>query len=111
MSALIDDNTPHLIGWHDSHCASAAVLSRSGRILYAAAEERFTKNKLQKGCPSKTLQDIGKRFPQDQARRCYVDMPLPAKVARNCGLLLSSRLKGLNTARSATGQSRCTTPR
>ncbi len=49
------DPKPHVLGWHDSHCASVALLSRDGRILYAAAEERFTKRKLQKGFPANTF--------------------------------------------------------
>ena len=101
MNSPQADNTPHVLGWHDSHCAGAAILSRDGRILYAAAEERFTGRKLQKGYPARTFDDISGRFNVPDIMTCYADMPLPAKAARNIGLLCNTWKKGLNTSKSA----------
>ncbi len=95
------DLAAHAIGWHDSHCASAALVSPEGRVLFAAAEERFTKRKMQKGPPSAALEDIRRRFGALDAIRCYTDLPLPAKIARNAGLVWNSLRRGLNCSKSA----------
>ncbi len=90
-----------VLGWHDSHCASVALCSHDGRILYAAAEERFTKRRLQKGFPAKAFEDVDGRFDLWGVERCYADLPLGAKVARNAGLLLDSWRRGHNTPKTA----------
>ena len=100
MSTFPSENAPRVLGWHDSHCASAAVVDGQGRVLYAAAEERFTKRKLQKGYPAAVLQDVADRFRARRLSACYCDMPLPVKVCRNAGLLFNSHRRGLNTAKS-----------
>ncbi|MBF0146118.1 MAG: carbamoyltransferase [Magnetococcales bacterium] len=89
-------------GWHDSHCASAVLVDQSGKVLFAAAEERYTKKKLQKGMPRQSMADLAARFPEKIAHSpvCYVDMPLVPKVMRNLELVLSSRVAGLNTSKS-----------
>lgn len=92
---------PHVIGWHDSHCASAALLAPDGRILYAAAEERFTKHKMQKGRPDAVLSGIDRRCGGPSPIRCYTDLPLAAKVGRNAGLVWNSFRRRLNCSKSA----------
>jgi carbamoyltransferase len=95
------ESDAHVLGWHDSHGASAAVLSRSGRILYAASEERFTKQKLQKGHPAQTLADIASRFDRKPVSTCYTDMPLMAKSARNASLVWNSWRNNRSTYKTA----------
>ncbi len=95
-----DRKAPHVIGWHDSHGASAAVLSSDGAILYAAAEERFTKRKLQKGYPEATLADIRNRFGSMPMIHGYQDMPLAAKALRNAGLKWTTWWNGRNCEKS-----------
>lgn len=102
MNTLSADNAPHTLGWHDSHCASAVLLARDGRILYAAAEERFTKRKLQKGYPAHVMRDIATRFNDPRVATAYTDMPLSEKIVRNAGLVWNSRRNGLNCAKSTT---------
>ncbi len=94
--------TPCALGWHDSHNASAAALSRDGHILYAAAEERFTKRKLQKGTPVRVFNDFDQRFKLDGLLRCYTDLPLGTKIARNAGLAWNTFRNGLNSAKTLT---------
>ncbi len=94
------NHKPQVLGWHDSHSASVALLSQTGEILYAAAEERFTRNKLQKGTPVHALNDMDQRFQKPAVSRCYTDLPLGAKIARNAGLAWNTWRKGLNSAKS-----------
>ncbi len=94
------ESKPAAIGWHDSHSASVAAVTSQGHILFAAAEERYTKKKLQKGHPGHALTDLQSRFNIEQADRCYVDQPPMAKWKRNLGLLWSSRRNGLNCEKS-----------
>ena len=94
------EDEPAVLGWHDSHCASAALLSGDGRVLYAAAEERFSKRKLHKGYPARVLADIGRRFGAGGLTVCYADLPALAKAGRHLGLIWNSRQKGLNSQES-----------
>ena len=87
-------------GWHDSHSASAALVDGSGRVLFAAAEERYTKKKLQKGRPHQAMADLAKRFPGMSFPVCYVDMPLGPKITRNLELVTNSLVKGLNSSKN-----------
>ncbi|MEE9296034.1 MAG: carbamoyltransferase C-terminal domain-containing protein [Phycisphaerae bacterium] len=95
-----DIKTP-VLGWHDSHNAGAALVAPDGRILYAAAEERFTRKKLQKGYPQATIEDITSRFNLESYRTCYADMPLGRKIARNAGLVLNTWRNRLNSPKTA----------
>ncbi len=94
------ENELLVLGWHDSHCASAAVVADDGRILYAAAEERFIKKKSYKGYPARALRDATEQFDRHSLDVCYSDMSLPAKVRRNTALLWNTRRRSLNTAKS-----------
>lgn len=106
MNTESSDNLPHTLGWHDSHCASAALLSRDGRILHAVAEERFTKRKLQKGYPVHAMEDIATRFSDPRVATGYTDMHLPDKIARNAGLVWNSMRHGLNCSKTTVGLAR-----
>jgi carbamoyltransferase len=75
-------------------------VASDGRPLYAAAEERFTKKKLQKGFPRLALADLGDRHGTVERGACYVDLPLGRKIARNLDLILNSWAKGLNCDKS-----------
>ncbi len=90
-----------MIGYHDSHSASAALVASDGRPLYASAEERFSKRKLQKGYPSGAIADLRRRFDVLDSQVCYVDLPLGAKVSRNAELVWNSWAKRLNCEKSA----------
>ncbi|MBF0109315.1 MAG: carbamoyltransferase [Magnetococcales bacterium] len=91
-----------VVGWHDSHCASSVLVDDSGRIVFASAEERYTKKKLQKGMPRLSMADLRRRFPSFSAGAptCYVDMPLLPKMGRNLELVVRSRIRGHNTSKS-----------
>lgn len=94
------DARPHVIGWHDSHSAAAALIDPDGRILYAAAEERYTKRKMQKGFPAAALTDIHNRFGRLQPTHCYTDLPLASKTRRHAGLLWNSVRRRRNCDKS-----------
>ncbi|MBF0424068.1 MAG: carbamoyltransferase [Magnetococcales bacterium] len=102
METMADNRSKQVIGWHDSHCASAVLVDGDGRVLFAAAEERYTKKKLQKGRPRWSMADLERYFPQSVSHVpvCYVDMPLGAKTARNLALVTNSFFKRLNTSKS-----------
>jgi carbamoyltransferase len=100
VSQPVTERRPLVLGWHDSHCASAAVVADDGHVLYAAAEERFTKKKLYKGYPATALRDATERFEKHDLDVCYCDMSLPSKVRRNAALLWNTRRQRLNTAKS-----------
>ncbi len=44
----------YILGIHDSHCATAALL-KDGKLVAAASEERFTRNKNQTGFPFRAV--------------------------------------------------------
>lgn len=96
----VDPGTPAL-GWHDSHGASAALVASDGRIVFAAAEERYSRKKLQKGFPMFAMEDLRRRCPCAEAPVCYTDLPLAAKVSRHAGLLWHSFRRGRNTGHDA----------
>ncbi|NOS99184.1 MAG: hypothetical protein HOP29_00985 [Phycisphaerales bacterium] len=95
------DTNECVLGWHDSHGASAALVAQDGRIAFAAAEERYTRVKLQKGFPQRVVEDMSRRPEFPITSVCYTDLPLSAKMARHAGLLWHSARRGRNTARSA----------
>ncbi len=102
MAEMAEKLLGAVAGWHDSHCASAVLLDGKGQVLFAAAEERYTKKKLQKGLPRQSMADLKRHFPGmlEDVPVCYVDMPLGSKVSRNMALIKNSFLKGLNTSKS-----------
>src|SRR5262245_20443752 len=89
-----------VLGWHDSHCASAVLLAPSGRILYGAAEERFLRKKLYKGFPAQTIADIRARLGDHTVAVAYQDLPADTKILRNLGLAWHSWRQGLNSVKS-----------
>ncbi len=102
---------PAALGWHDSHNASAVLLADDGRILYAAAEERFTKNKLQKGYPAHAIHSIEAHHGPIKTSVAYTDLAPTDKIARNADLLFSSWRHNRNTEKSSAALVRSTTAR
>ena len=102
MSTQRADNSPRVLGWHDSHGASVVALTGDGHIVYAAAEERFTKRKLQKGYPTQALDDFAQRYGDGPIEKCYTDLPLGRKMRRNAGLIWSTWRGRRNCAKSGT---------
>jgi carbamoyltransferase len=92
-------NEPAVLGWHASHCSSAALLDAQGRILYAAAEERFKKRKLYKGYPEDAIAEIQDRF-APSVPVVYADLPAGQKLWRNLGLLWRTSAGRLNCEKS-----------
>jgi len=94
------DDQKSVLGWHDSHSASVALIGSDGRIRYAAAEERFTKQKLFKGYPRYALDDLANQTAIREFETCYVDLPLATKVRRNAGMVWNTRRNGLNSCKT-----------
>lgn len=102
MTETQDKPQGTVVGWHDSHCASVVLVGDQGQVLFAAAEERYTKKKLQKGTPHQAMADLASRFKAGVATAPvgYVDMPLGSKMARNVELVTNSFFKGINSNKS-----------
>lgn len=75
------------IGFHRSHEASVAVLDDRGRPEFAAAEERFTRVKMQGGWPHKTAEIVEERFaPLNGARAVHGGLPMRQRLMREAEL-------------------------
>src|SRR5262245_59160140 len=75
------------IGFHRSHEASVAVLDEGGRPLFAAAEERFTRVKMQGGWPSLTAELVERQFgPLNGARAVHGGLKLRQRLLREAEL-------------------------
>lgn len=90
-----------VLGWHDSHCSSAALLDAEGRILFAAAEERYNKRKQYRGHPRASIAEARQHAEPDTMATTYCDLPLDAKIRRNLGLAWNTFTKRLNCEKSA----------
>jgi carbamoyltransferase len=77
-----------LVGYHRSHEASVAVFDGSGRPLFAAAEERFSRVKMQGGWPWRTAELVEKRFDLHDAHVVHGGLPLRQRFAREAALAL-----------------------
>jgi len=97
MLAGLQKEEKLILGWHNSHCASVALLTKEGRIVFAAAEERYNKEKLSKGYPEKAISEARNYFENRDICVAYADLPLPQKIWRNSQLLFITKLRKLNS--------------
>jgi carbamoyltransferase len=77
-----------LVGFHRSHEASVALLDDSGRPLFAAAEERFSRVKMQGGWPRLAAEHVAKRFDLRGARGAHGGLATLARFPREARLAL-----------------------
>ena len=92
------------IGFHRSHEASVAVLDDRGRPLFAAAEERFSRVKMQGGWPHLTADIVSQRFePLNGARAVHGGLPMRQRLLREAELAVynarHSRLQDVHPKR------------
>jgi carbamoyltransferase len=83
-----------LIGFHRSHEASVVVLDDSGRPLFAASEERFSRIKMQGGWPILTAQHVDKHFDVAQARAVHGGLPTGQRFPREARLAFYNATHG-----------------
>ena len=102
-NSLPNEDSSNVLGWHDSHCASAVLLRGDGSIAYALAEERLNGKKLYKGYPSGAIEDIKLKFGGIPEQIAYADLPLGQKITRNLGCLWNAKSKGLNCEKPLMG--------
>jgi carbamoyltransferase len=83
-----------LIGFHRSHEASVVVLDDSGRPLFAASEERFSRIKMQGGWPILTAQHVDKHFDVARARAVHGGLPTGRRFPREAKLAFYNATHG-----------------
>jgi carbamoyltransferase len=82
-----------LIGYHRSHEASVAVFDDAGRPLFAAAEERFSRIKMQGGWPGMAARYVSERF--DMAGEAFhAGLPLRRRLLREARLAIYNASHG-----------------
>ncbi len=89
-------NPSCVLGWHDSHCSSAALVDGQGRIRFAAAEERYNKQKQYRGTPHHALEAARGYADDAEITLTYCDLPLDEKIKRNLGLAWNTFRRRLN---------------
>jgi carbamoyltransferase len=77
-----------LVGYHRSHEASVAALDDRGRPLFAAAEERFTRVKMQGGWPRLAAEALERNVGVENARAVHGGLPLERRLLREVELAL-----------------------
>jgi carbamoyltransferase len=77
-----------LVGFHRSHEASVAVIDGDGRPLFAAAEERFSRVKMQGGWPRRAAEAALERFDLSGAEAIHGGLRLSQRFAREAQLAL-----------------------
>lgn len=84
-----------LIGFHRSHEASVVVLDDSGRPLFAASEERFSRIKMQGGWPILAAEHVAKHFDISGARAVHGGLPTGKRFPREAKLAFYNATHGL----------------
>ncbi len=75
-----------LVGYHRSHEASVVLVDDSGRPLFAASEERFSRVKMQGGWPHLTAEYVGKHFDVQGCELVHGGLPLSQRFGREAKL-------------------------
>ncbi|MFP8881255.1 MAG: carbamoyltransferase N-terminal domain-containing protein, partial [Myxococcota bacterium] len=75
-----------LVGYHRSHEASIVVVDDTGRPLFAASEERFSRVKMQGGWPHLTAAHVSKHFDLQEFELVHGGLPLSQRFAREARL-------------------------
>jgi carbamoyltransferase len=75
-----------IVGYHRSHEASVVVVDDDGRPLFAAAEERFTRVKMQGGWPRLAAARASERLDFDGAEAIHGGLPLSQRFGREARL-------------------------
>jgi carbamoyltransferase len=71
-----------LVGFHRSHEASVALVDENGRPVFAAAEERSSRVKMQGGWPRLTADWVAEHFDLSGASGVHGGLPLQGRVLR-----------------------------
>ena len=82
------------VGYHRSHEASVAVLDDAGRPLFAAAEERFSRVKMQGGWPERSAAWVEEHFDLRGARAAHGGLPLRRRLLREARLAVYNASHG-----------------
>jgi carbamoyltransferase len=77
-----------LVGFHRSHEASVVVIDDTGRPLFAASEERFSRVKMQGGWPRLTAEIVDREYDLEGARAVHGGLPLQRRFGREARLAL-----------------------
>jgi carbamoyltransferase len=77
-----------VLGFHRSHEASVAVFGEDGRPLFAAAEERFSRVKMQGGWPRLAAGFVANRFDLSGAEAVHGGLPLQRRLSRELRIAL-----------------------
>lgn len=92
-------NSPMFLGVHAGHDANVTLLDNDGRVLFAAGEERFNREKMFAGFPVLALQHVIREF--KPGRTCIATPRLgsAAKALRELLFFANSFRKGLAAPR------------
>jgi carbamoyltransferase len=83
-----------LVGFHRSHEASVALIDDSGRPLFAAAEERFSRIKMQGGWPARAAEHVAKHYDLRGARAAHGGLATWSRFPREARLALWNAVHG-----------------
>ena len=82
------------IGYHRSHEASVAVFDEDGQPLFAVAEERYSRKKMQGGWPKLVMQDVRRRYDVEEGQAYFGGLPMSQRLRREAGLSLFNARNG-----------------
>jgi carbamoyltransferase len=71
-----------LVGFHRSHEASVALIDGTGRPLFAASEERYSRIKMQGGWPTRTADWVAGHFDLAGVEGVHGGLPLQQRFVR-----------------------------
>ncbi|MBW2667763.1 MAG: hypothetical protein JRE13_15865, partial [Deltaproteobacteria bacterium] len=83
-----------LIGFHRSHEASVVLIDEDGQPLFAAAEERLSRVKLQGGWPRLIAAYVAEHFAIEGAQAVHGGPPLSQRFGREARLALYNARHG-----------------
>jgi carbamoyltransferase len=83
-----------LIGFHRSHEASVVLIDEDGQPLFAAAEERLSRVKLQGGWPRLIEAYVAEHFAIEGAQAVHGGLPLSQRFGREARLALYNARHG-----------------
>jgi carbamoyltransferase len=83
-----------LVGYHRSHEASVALLDGAGRPLFAAAEERFSRVKMQGGWPRRAAEWVEQHYDLRGAEAAHGGLPLRQRLLREARLAVYNATHG-----------------
>jgi carbamoyltransferase len=82
-------------GINKSHGSSLCLVGEEGQPIFCASEERFTRQKLQRGMPHKTFEQVSRHYPLDGTPLAIARLGTRKRIRREIDYIRASAHKGL----------------